>query len=115
MGLGFGLLLLLNPAPVALTPVVLYRLGAGREGRGEGLRAVLIFGGCVFLVCAPWMARNWLRLGTPAVTTRGMKQEQMTAIAGLIDRALASEGDEATCRQVREDVRALCAEFPLPH
>ncbi|MHC4429369.1 MAG: serine hydroxymethyltransferase, partial [Planctomycetota bacterium] len=63
----------------------------------------------------PPMVTSGLRLGAPAVTTRGFKEPQMRTVAELIDRALASNGDADTCRQVREDVRALCAEFPLPH
>ena len=44
-----------------------------------------------------------------------MKEPQMAQVAALIDRVLASSGDEAVGAEVREDVRALCAEFPLPH
>jgi glycine hydroxymethyltransferase len=63
----------------------------------------------------PPRVTSGLRLGTPALTTRGMKEAQMHQVAGLIDRVLGSAGDEAVAGQVREDVRALCAEFPLPH
>ncbi|MCO6435754.1 MAG: serine hydroxymethyltransferase [Phycisphaerae bacterium] len=54
-----------------------------------------------------------LRLGTPAVTTRGMKEPQMTAIAGLIDRALRSGGDENVLKKVRGEVLELCNQFVL--
>jgi glycine hydroxymethyltransferase len=54
-----------------------------------------------------------LRLGTPALTTRGFKEPQMKEVATLIDRVLSTSGDETTTRQVREDVRTLCARFPL--
>ncbi len=63
----------------------------------------------------PPMVTSGLRLGTPALTTRGMKEPQMRQVAGLIDRALESRGDEAVAAGVREEVKALCAEFPLPH
>ena len=56
-----------------------------------------------------------LRLGTPAVTTRGMGPEQMRTIAELFHRVLASNGDEAAIEQVRGEVRALCEAFPVPH
>ena len=56
-----------------------------------------------------------LRLGTPAVTTRGLREPHMTRIGQWIDRVLAARGDEETCRQVREQVAELCREFPLPH
>ncbi|MHC4220702.1 MAG: serine hydroxymethyltransferase [Planctomycetota bacterium] len=61
----------------------------------------------------PPRVTSGLRLGTPALTTRGMKQDQMHAVAALIDRVLAANGDAAVCAEVREDVRVLCAEFPL--
>ena len=56
-----------------------------------------------------------IRIGTPAMTTRGMKEPQMRAVAGLIDRVLASGGAQEACRAVRKDVMALCAKYPLPH
>ncbi len=56
-----------------------------------------------------------IRLGTPALTTRGLKEADMQAVAELIDRTLTSKGDEATIAAVREDVRALSARFPMPH
>jgi len=56
-----------------------------------------------------------LRIGTPALTTRGMKTEQMALIAGLIHAVLSSAGDHATLARVRGQVRELCSEFPTPH
>jgi glycine hydroxymethyltransferase len=60
-----------------------------------------------------------IRLGTPATTTRGLKEEQMHAIAGFIDRVLTAglRGPEALATEaakVREEVRALCEKYPLP-
>lgn len=59
-------------------------------------------------------ATSGLRFGTPALTTRGFKEDDMTAVADLIDRVLKGKGDEAVIKQVREDVRDLCKGFPLP-
>ncbi|MFN0178093.1 MAG: serine hydroxymethyltransferase [Gemmatimonadales bacterium] len=53
-----------------------------------------------------------VRLGTPAMTTRGMGEAEMATIAGLIDRAL-SKPDDATLTAVRRDVHQLSARFPL--
>jgi glycine hydroxymethyltransferase len=54
-----------------------------------------------------------LRLGTPAVTTRGMTEAEMPAIAELLNRALEQRHDEAALGQVRREVKALCNRFPL--
>ncbi len=56
-----------------------------------------------------------VRLGTPALTTRGLSETHMDTIAGWIDRVLRSNGDEATAKAIRADVAALCAKFPMPH
>ncbi|MCH2135675.1 MAG: serine hydroxymethyltransferase [Phycisphaerales bacterium] len=61
------------------------------------------------------MVTSGLRLGTAALTTRGLKEDDMIAVAGMIDRVLAGGGDEAICQSVREDVHALCDRFPLFH
>lgn len=54
-----------------------------------------------------------IRLGTPAVTTRGMGESEMVAIADLIDRALSNPEDDAHLEAVAADVHALTSQFPL--
>jgi glycine hydroxymethyltransferase len=54
-----------------------------------------------------------IRIGTPATTTRGMKEKEMRKIAGFIDRVLTAPTDENVIRAVRAEVRDLAAEFPL--
>lgn len=56
-----------------------------------------------------------IRVGTPAMTTRGMKEEQMQVIGDLIHRVLSNADDEAVHQQVQNEVKALCDAFPLYH
>ncbi len=62
----------------------------------------------------PPKTTSGLRLGSPAVTTRGFGEGEMRRVGGLIDRALAARGDEAELGRVRSEVEALCEAFPLP-
>ena len=61
----------------------------------------------------PPMVASGIRLGSPAVTTRGMGGAEMDLIAGYITRALASPEDDGTLAKVKHDVEALCRKFPL--
>ncbi len=54
-----------------------------------------------------------IRVGTPAVTTQGMGSEQMPVIASLIARAIKDGEDEAKIAQIRKEVNALTAKFPV--
>lgn len=54
-----------------------------------------------------------LRIGTPAVTTRGFKEREMTVVADLIDRVLRAKGDAKVVEAARGDVHSLCEQFPL--
>ena len=61
----------------------------------------------------PPMTASGIRVGTPAITTRRMREPEMDAIADFISRVLATPDDEAVLRAVRGDVEALCHRFPL--
>jgi RpiB/LacA/LacB family sugar-phosphate isomerase len=55
-----------------------------------------------------------IRLGTPAVTTRGMKEDEMFDIANLIEEAIEQRSDPAKIEAIRDHVRKITARFPLP-
>jgi glycine hydroxymethyltransferase len=63
---------------------------------------------------APPRVTSGIRLGTPAVTTRGFGLAEMDSVADCILRALHEPGDEALKRQLREITLNLCARFPVP-
>ena len=54
-----------------------------------------------------------LRMGTPALTTRGMREDEMIRIAGWIAEVLADHENRQIIFRVREEVRHLCDSFPL--
>jgi glycine hydroxymethyltransferase len=56
-----------------------------------------------------------LRLGTPALTTRGLKENDMLKVADFIDRALVNKNDSATLAKIRQEVADFCKAFPMPH
>jgi len=61
------------------------------------------------------MITSGIRLGTPATTTRGFKEPEMTQIADWFNRVIESKGDDGVINTVREEVKSLCASFPLQH
>lgn len=56
-----------------------------------------------------------IRLGTPAMTTRGLKEEHMLSIAEWMITAVQARDDEARLTELREQVRLLLVDFPIPH
>ncbi|MDB5294296.1 MAG: glycine/serine hydroxymethyltransferase [Phycisphaerales bacterium] len=62
----------------------------------------------------PPKVTSGIRLGTPAVTTRGLGEADMAAVASFIDRAIGAK-DEAASAEVRREVAAMCERFPMPH
>jgi len=55
-----------------------------------------------------------IRLGTPAMTTRGLKEEEMMQVADFIDTGLKARNNEAALAKLRKEVTAFTARFPLP-
>ena len=60
------------------------------------------------------MDPSGVRIGTAALTTRGMGPEEMTRIAGWIHRALTHGDDGSVHRVIRDEVREMCDSFPVP-
>jgi glycine hydroxymethyltransferase len=63
----------------------------------------------------PAKLTSGIRLGTPALTTRGLKEADMKTVAAFIDRALVGKDDPAVLATIREEVAAFAAKFPMPH
>ncbi len=63
----------------------------------------------------PPKTTSGIRLGTPAVTTRGLREPQMQQIADWIDQVLTSGGSTEVADRVRAEVADLCSQFPMPH
>ena len=61
----------------------------------------------------PPLVASGIRIGTPAVTTRGMKEAEMDTVANLIARVLSAPDDEEVARAVKADVLAICQKHPL--
>jgi len=59
------------------------------------------------------MVASGLRIGTPAVTTRGLREPEMKTIAQLIARVLDAKGDAGVIAQVKKDVKQICDRFPI--
>ena len=63
---------------------------------------------------APPANPSGLRIGTPAITTRGMKEEQARQIAGFIGKVAENVDNESVIEQVAKEVLLLCSQFPVP-
>lgn len=62
----------------------------------------------------PPMKPSGIRLGTPAMTTRGVKEEEIKKIVGFIDSAIENREDDEKLTQIKKEVEGMCASFPLP-
>ena len=63
----------------------------------------------------PPAVASGIRLGTPIVSTRGMKEDEMREIVALVDRVLQHRQDPAVLEEVRSQAKALCSRFPIFH
>ena len=61
----------------------------------------------------PPMVTSGVRIGTPAITTRGMKEQEIDAISGFIMEAFNNHENEKILSRIKEDVRELCLRFPV--
>ena len=63
----------------------------------------------------PPRVTSGIRLGTPALTTRGLKEADMTQVADFIDRAVQFKDDPAALVKIRNEVKTFASRFPMPH
>jgi glycine hydroxymethyltransferase len=61
----------------------------------------------------PPMVASGVRIGTPAITTRGLREGDMATVADFMTRALAAPDDDGALAKIRSDVEAMCRKFPL--
>lgn len=98
-------LMLVDLRPVELT-------GKAAEKRLEGAGITVNKNTIPFDPQKPFVTSG-IRIGTPALTTRGMKEPEMEAIGDMIARVLKDIENDVVVAEVREEVRELCERFPL--
>ena len=60
------------------------------------------------------MDPSGVRLGTPAITTRGMKEPEMEKLADFMLRAIEKKNDESAIGKLHEEVKEFCLRYPVP-
>lgn len=63
----------------------------------------------------PPFSPSGIRMGTPALTTRGLKEAQMDQVAEWIDRALQANGQDAKLEKIKQEIEAFAKDYPLPN
>jgi glycine hydroxymethyltransferase len=63
----------------------------------------------------PPRVTSGIRLGTPALTTRGLKENDLRTVADFIDRAITSKDDPAALEKIKAEVKDFAETFPMPH
>jgi len=87
----------------------------GREAQ-EALEAtgILVNRNAIPFDTRPPQTASGIRLGTPAVTTRGLGKEEIKQVASLIKKVLSHLGDKKVQAEVKKEVATLCTRFPIP-
>ena len=60
------------------------------------------------------MNPSGVRFGTPAITTRGMKEDEIKKVAGWINEAVGARDDENKLAKIKNEVKEFCLKFPVP-
>jgi glycine hydroxymethyltransferase len=63
----------------------------------------------------PPRVTSGIRMGTPALTTRGLKENDIKQVADFIDRGIKAKADPAALEKIRGGVKSFAAKFPMPH
>jgi len=62
----------------------------------------------------PPMNPSGVRLGTPAITTRGMREKDVIKIVSLFDKTIISKNKAAELNKIKKEVKEFCLRFPVP-
>lgn len=89
-------------------------IGADAE-KALGLAGITLNKNTVPFDPRPPFSPSGIRMGTPALTTRGLKEAEMDQVAEWIDRALAANGQDAKLEKIKREVEAFTKDFPLPN
>jgi len=112
----FGLRIVSGGTDNHLVLVDISPLGISGKGAEEALEAsgILVNRNSIPFDPKPPRIASGIRLGVPAVTTRGLGVDEIKRIAPLIFRVLSSPNDKHVQKQTREEVKEMCLHFPVP-